>query len=274
MKIDWSNKESVLAEIKKDGFNYQFASAELMADREVLLAAVKNYGWALAHAPSEYQDDKEIVLLAIKNEKTLVEVCSILKYVSRELRHDKEVVDAAIKSHKGAEIYTYPPENEWGDKPYVLRQVREDGHELENASDDLKANLDIISTAIKQNPYAMRHVTSKDATIEIVSKNPKLYNKIHPTLKSDKDVILAAVQSNGLILSDAYYNFTSDKEVVLAAVRQDGLALAFASERLQNDNEVVLAAMQNDIESFEFIGEEIKDMLSKILLEKLEETLK
>ena len=265
MRENWGDKEFALAKVKEDGFNLQFVSRLLRADYEVVLAAVQNYGWALAYVSPELQDDKEIVLLAIKNEQKNgipVPDTSILKYVSKRLQHDKEVVDAAMKSHKKAELWAYPPQNEWADKTFVLKQVQNSGNNLEKASDELKADRDVVYTAIEQQPYALAYVRNKELIIEILETKPQLCDKVYRTLRSDNDIRYAIFKAKDMI-------YEEKKEIALAKVRENGLALENVGEELQNDNDVVFAALKNNIDAFEFIGMNIANMLPNLLMEKL-----
>ncbi len=87
----WRNdRETVLAEVNKDGWNLRFVSKKLRDDKEVVLAAVANHGLALQWASKRLRDDEEVVLTAVKNNG------EALQYASDRLRCCYEIVLAAV----------------------------------------------------------------------------------------------------------------------------------------------------------------------------------
>jgi hypothetical protein len=73
-------KKRVLAAVKNDGRELEYASEELKKDREVVFAAVKNDGRALEYAYTELKNDDEIVEAAYINN------FDVLLYASDRLR--------------------------------------------------------------------------------------------------------------------------------------------------------------------------------------------
>jgi hypothetical protein len=66
---------------------------EVISNKNIMLAAVKRHGNALSDASKELKQDKELVLEAVKqNGKALL-------FASKELKRDKEVVIAAMKQN-------------------------------------------------------------------------------------------------------------------------------------------------------------------------------
>jgi len=105
----------------------------------------------------------------------------------------------------------------------VLAAVAQNGHALDYASEELKADMEVVLAAIAQNGCALDYASKE--------------------LKGDKEFVLAAVAQNGCALAYASKELKADKEVVLAAVAQNGYALMYASKELKGDKEVVLAAV-------------------------------
>eukprot|EP00747_Dinoflagellata_sp_TGD_P190238 gnl/TRDRNA2_/TRDRNA2_51645_c0_seq1.p1 gnl/TRDRNA2_/TRDRNA2_51645_c0~~gnl/TRDRNA2_/TRDRNA2_51645_c0_seq1.p1 ORF type:complete len:331 (+),score=56.86 gnl/TRDRNA2_/TRDRNA2_51645_c0_seq1:84-995(+) len=97
------------------------------------------------------------------------------------------------------------------------------------ASEELRADRDVVSAAVNQNGHAL---------IDIAEH-----------LKQDRDIVLAAVKQNGEALMYAAEDLTADREVVLAAVRQNGSALLDAADALQADPEVKLTARVSELEA-------------------------
>ncbi|WP_177160481.1 DUF4116 domain-containing protein, partial [Fusobacteriaceae bacterium] len=49
--MDWNNKEEVLKEVRKDGYNLKFTSDRLKNNPEIVLEAIKSTSYALKFAP-------------------------------------------------------------------------------------------------------------------------------------------------------------------------------------------------------------------------------
>jgi hypothetical protein len=62
-----SDKNVVLAEVKRNGYALQWADATLQSDKEVVLAAVMQNGISLIFADATFQSDKEVVLAAVNH---------------------------------------------------------------------------------------------------------------------------------------------------------------------------------------------------------------
>ena len=105
----------------------------------------------------------------------------------------------------------------WNDKEEVLAAVKNNGNNLANASEALKADKEVVLAA----------VNNWGSALEYASKG----------LRADKEVVLAAVINNGPALQYASDELKADKEVVLVAVKQEYYAHRYTSEELKNDPE-------------------------------------
>jgi DNA-directed RNA polymerase subunit L len=77
-----SNKDIVLAAVKKKGLALQRASEDLRKNRYVVLAAVKQDGRALHFAKEDLRKDRDIVLAAVKQDGRA------LQFAQEDLRKD------------------------------------------------------------------------------------------------------------------------------------------------------------------------------------------
>ena len=84
------------------------------------------------------------------------------------------------------------------EKYHTLAQMILDGRALEHASDELKADREVVLAAVKQDGNALKYAGGK--------------------LKSDREVVLAAVKQNGNALEYADDLLKAEREVVLAAI--------------------------------------------------------
>jgi len=81
-----SDREVVLAALRKTASALRYAAPELQADREIVLAAVRKDPDSLKYAASELQADREIVLEALRKD------ASSLMYAAPELRADPKII--------------------------------------------------------------------------------------------------------------------------------------------------------------------------------------
>ena len=117
-----SDRDFVLAAVKRDGHALGYASSGLRADREVVLAAVRSRGEALRWACAALQGDREIALAAVRrhgaallwvgdgldNDRDMVMAAAVrqcgraLRCAATPLREDPDVIRAARNRGGGA----------------------------------------------------------------------------------------------------------------------------------------------------------------------------
>jgi len=224
-------KNSVLMEVRKNGYALSDASERLKNDKEVVLAAVTSSGWALKYASENLKDDKEVVLAAVTNSGWA------LQYASKNLKDDKEVVLTAVTGTGYA--LQYASERLKNDKEVVLIAVKRCGDILPEVSENLKDDKEVVLAAVREYGYLLR----------CASEN----------LKDDVEVVLAAVKEYGWAFEYASERLKDDEEVVLAAIKINALALKYANERLKNDKKFILRAIKIKPNILHYIGDKIKD---------------
>lgn len=90
----------MLEVIKKDGWNFKYASDRLKNDREVVLEAVKKEASVIFYVDKKLKNDKEIVLEACKNDKSIFYLEDSLE----EIRKEFETVEDFLNSEKEKNI--------------------------------------------------------------------------------------------------------------------------------------------------------------------------
>jgi len=104
---------------------------------------------------------------------------------------------------------------------------------LEYAADPLKADKEVVLTAVTENGYALSYAAD--------------------ALKASKEVVMAAVTEDGNALQYASTQLREDKEVVKAAVTKEGSALKFALGGLNQDPEYLkFAGLFDDDENKQY----------------------
>ena len=135
----------MLAAVALHGCALEYASEELQKDREVVLTAVTQDGKAMQFASRDFWRDREFVLAVAAVQSFVTEKRKhrsnkvlFMKYVSVELRADRELVMAAV-AQDGLAL-EYASEKLRADREVVWAAVMRDGHALEYASEKLRAD--------------------------------------------------------------------------------------------------------------------------------------
>jgi len=164
----------------------------------------------------------------------------------------------------------------WSDKEYVLDRVKNDGRALQYASEELRANKEIVLAAIKKAEYpgwALKYASeelraNKEILLEAVKNDGEALNFASEELRANKEIVLAAVNVNGDVLEYASKELQADKEVVLCAIKECGYALNFASEEFQADKDIVMMAISTYVPAIDCASEELrrdKEIIQKII---------
>lgn len=166
------NKEVVLAALSNDGIALEYASDRLKDDEDVVLAAIAQNGIAIEYASANLMNKKSLFLVAVSSESR------VLKFANDTLKKDKEILAAAIKNDdslsyllnenltddqkeylkEGVSIEDFDAEYhgdddgkvEWmKEKAFLMEAVKQDERILKHASDELKADRELVMEAIK-----------------------------------------------------------------------------------------------------------------------------
>ena len=145
--------------------------------------------------------------------------------------HMNELLEAELSRYRWAVVFDYRNENnilidplfslaKWGEDIVISRYemvaaVKQNGYALENASDELKGDRDVVMSAVKQHGWALEYASAE--------------------LKNDRDIVMAAVKQNGWALRYASDELKNGCDIVMAAVKMDGVALMYASDELQQE---------------------------------------
>jgi hypothetical protein len=134
-----------------------------------------------------------------------------LKYASKALRNDPQIVIEAVKQDGHALSYASVALR--NDPQIVVEAVKQDGYALQFASAALRNDPQIVVEAVKQDGTALEFASEE--------------------LKNDRQIVAEAVKQNGFALEYASKALRNDPQIVLEAVKQHGDALEFASAELK-----------------------------------------
>ena len=207
--------------------------------------------------PSEVLDDEGFIFEAIGDYSWLI------KYASKRLLQDREFISKAILKNPqvlvdGMNVPEFKEMGYHNDRILVMDAVQGYGLALSVASDELKADRDIVMTALDEsNPhklvaassplrYASKELRLNPEVITFAVKNNT--HAIECLLEEsfkDRDFILSLVKVNPAIYEMLPSQYRNDKEITLIAVNYDGVYLCCASNELKDDKEVVEIALRN-----------------------------
>jgi lambda repressor-like predicted transcriptional regulator len=120
----------------------------------------------LVFAIKDYWGPKRSALIAVKQDGME------LRYVSNELKKDREVVLAAVKENGLA--LEYASDELKNDREVVLAAVEENGWAIEYASDELKNDREVVLAAVKKNGWTIGYANEElknDQEILLVFEN-------------------------------------------------------------------------------------------------------
>ena len=127
-----------------------------------------------------------------------------------------------------------------GDFDFCMMAM-ERGFNLKFASDEMRANRDVVEKAVSNCGSALEFASAE--------------------MHANKELVLLALKTNSGIdrfsLSILTPELRADRDVVLRAVEQCGRDLEFASPELQDDEEVVKTALDN-FTSFEYVSKSLR----------------
>ena len=230
-------------------------SKELKDNTDIALAAVQKNGLSLQHFSKKIRDNKEVVLDAGH---------SSFEFASKRLMGDKEFILLIINTEFSYGILERASKGLKADKEVVMTAVKKNGYSLQYASKSLKDDKSFFKAAIKLSggyvlEYASKELKDDKQVVKTAVKNwGKALEYTSDNLRNDKEVVMAAVKSYGRALEYAFKELKADKQVVMAAVKQNGMALEYASKELKDDKQVVKTAVKNNVFALKYASKELK----------------
>ncbi len=138
--------------VRSNPWQFRYADLSIQNDmilvKELVQTARFDMYW-IADASKDILGNEEIMQLAIAKSP------KCLKYASKEIRGQKEVVLAAAEDDR---VLWYASDALKGDRELVLAVVQKNGHALQYASDALKGNRDIVLAAVRRHFLAVQYI--------------------------------------------------------------------------------------------------------------------
>ena len=135
------------------------------------------------------------------------------------------------------------------DKQKAIELVRDDGLLLENVSDELKKDPEVVMTAINNNPDALKYANER------FKKNKKVVEfaiskidntNILPTNVGKGDYYNRLIQGENQLLYNVDPSLRDDEEIITKAVKKFGANLQFANSEMKKNKKIVLDSISYD----------------------------
>ena len=252
-KLLADDEDIALTAINSGGASMSSAGETIRDNKEIMLEAIKKIGWNIKYASKRLRDDKDIVLEAVRKED------ANLEYASDRLKNDLDVINCLKDENlrkrylnKIISIITFNNDD-------IINKIKNDGLQLQYASNENKDNKDIALLAINNNPNSFEFVSDrlkndKNFVLQVLKKDGELYCYVGDKCASDIDVIKMAINNTNYhvdivekIIDDGNNELIYDnKEIVQKLVNSTGYYLENASDRLKDDYDVVKSALTNE----------------------------
>lgn len=196
----------------------------------------------------------------------------IFDYLIEEFKSDQEIL--LIKERKiilekvslnGNELQNLT-EDLKNDFEVVKNAVKENGLVLEYASDILKNNYEIVKEAYNQNKLSLQFASSDiadkidygksiDNKFEQIREN---YRRMQNCKEDDKDTMLELLKKDHFLLKYVPEKLKYDRDIVLSIVRCNYNILENAPENIKNDREIIIKAVTSNGTAIKYSSEELK----------------
>lgn len=244
-----NNMQIVQQAIIETAHAYHFASDELVNNPNIQkLANYRNGVLNLRNPDLQTDTGCRLLVKAAVRHNGLA-----LKFASKELRGDYDIVRTAVEQHGWA--LAFASKTLRNNPDIVLTAVEQQGCALQYASDELKNDLDIVLTAVIQDGWSLEYASDYlrddfNVAHAAVTQDSWSLKYASDSIKNNHAIVMAAVLRNGLTLEFSSDELKNNRDIVLAAIQQNPRAFHFAHPDLRNDNEIFTAAAQ---QAFHFI---------------------
>lgn len=234
-------------------------------DKKVVMEEVSKNGIYLEYAVEELKKDKDVVFAAVRSNPDAI------RFVSKKFLNDEELFKIAL-DYNGL-LLEYASNKLKDNRNLCFTAVRKNGLALQFVSKTLKDDKEFVLSALLNNgeaiQYASHNLKNDEEACLVALNNSGTSLKYMPeVIKNNEDMALTAVIKNGKALEFVSETLKKQKNIVLQAVKKDGLAIAYAPASIRNDDDVVNAALKQDIHALEHLQEYSNDFfkMSQLLI--------
>lgn len=186
--------------------------------------------------------------------------------VSNEEDKEIKIKNRILKKIKKDRLSLHELPKELQDDEYIVfNLVKDNGYDLQYASDRLKNDPKIVLEACKESGFTLRFASQKlrnnrDFVLKVVKIDGGAFKYIDNSLKSDEEILTEAVKNWGYALSSASPELRDNKKIVLEVIKTEPSMVEYISDRLKNDKDIILVAVKKNgnILKFDYIPNSMK----------------
>ena len=229
------NRDVVLEAVKFYPANYRKSSqAKAIRDDIDIIKATLKVGSMLEHMPKWVICDEELVTLAITNNPYAIKYASLGCQDSSNIANKILEVMGNDSKLAGSSAIRFLSSRIKDDYEFMERAVKINGSNFEYASDRLRADRNIFTSAL------INESNNKKYSVEIFEKSDVAF-------KSDRELIFNLIQIQGEVIEHVSYALRDDSEIAYHAVKNDCMAFSYVSDRLKSDKDLMLVALTDGI---------------------------
>ncbi|CAE7942597.1 Vwa8 [Symbiodinium necroappetens] len=220
------DRELVLSSVQQNSAAMAFAGASLLEDRGFVLEAVQLHGVALEHAP-RFHGDEEVALHGIAS-------CAEAMRFADGLRDRRSFALQAVKT--AGRSLRYVSAELRGDKELVLAALANSGVALEFVSEELKEDEEVVWCAVSQDISALQHAPAFRANAKfllrcVACRSCDVLEYADRGLTADKEFAFSVVAQDVHSLRFLASELQCCRDLILHATALDETAsLSYAGE--------------------------------------------
>ncbi|MDX2345953.1 MAG: DUF4116 domain-containing protein [Legionella sp.] len=157
----WDDEEIAFKMLSYSDNVMNFVSNRLKNSKDFVLQAVAVDGTAFSYLSNTFKADREVIEAALNCTST------ILSYLPGELREDRALILIALKGKDNTEVFENLPTQFLDDKEIILLMVNSRGLYLQNVSNRLKADEEVIEAACMQDPEAGQYALRRSKRLRL-----------------------------------------------------------------------------------------------------------
>jgi hypothetical protein len=275
-----SNKEAMKLAVKQNWRNMVFASPEIKADKLFMNQFIEEHSDIIKYASDDIRNDKDIAL------KVLTKDGSSLQYFGKKIKEDEEMVRLAIETdpdalwhaslalrsqealakkavEKGC-LLIYLPEKFKKRKDFVETAVGHYGLNLEEASDWIKNDREVVLKAIESDSrafaYASPRLREDRNLIEVALRKslekmePPSLEYVSKEMKSDISLLMLFIEKDIFMFNQFIDRFLAKNKINVHVSNQcdfmnehQKMSLNYWNNSLNSNPKLFLKLMKNEV---------------------------
>jgi hypothetical protein len=185
--------------------------------------------------------EEKLELALLRRESAIPEM---LRNPNKLLEASRSVVMACLARH--GQLLGYIKQTYGNDVEVVLTAIEQEPYALQHAGENLKNDPEVVKAAIRREGNCLQFASAAlrndiDIVLEAVRRTGAAIDHADRDLQKHqrwREVVLAAVRSNGEVLQSLPTSWKKDREIVLVVAEHWPHAVRYASAELRTDREV------------------------------------